>query len=62
MNIYRDEYLRVLRNTIDPEAEIDDDGNIVYVEQGVSGMPKVVIVQPDECREIIQEMYGGVGC
>ena len=43
----------MIKTYIDPEACIDSEGNVVYVDQSV------ITVTPNECKELLYTMMGG---
>ena len=60
-NMYVDEYLRLVQASIDPEASIDEDGNVVFVEQTIlEPLTEYKAVSPEECEKAIKEMYGSI--
>lgn len=61
MDTYTQEYLRIVQDTIDPEASVDRHGNVVFIEQEpLEPLTRVRTVTPEECRKIISDMYGSV--
>lgn len=59
MDQYVEEYLNLIRDTVDKEADIDRNGNVVYVQQDSPYMIRVVTTTPEDCRKFITDLYGG---
>lgn len=55
-NPYTEEYLRLIQDTVDPEAKIDTDGNVVYVD---IDMLEVCVVSPEKAQQILEDMMEG---
>lgn len=53
------EYLRIVRDTIDTEAFIDDYGRVCYTDMEDDGTPVLVTINPEEAHKILLEMCGG---
>lgn len=49
---YAKDYLQMIQKHIDPEATIDSDGNVVYVDQ------HIIVVPPEDCERIMNEIMG----
>lgn len=49
---YTKDYLEMIRKHVDPEACINTDGDVVYIDQ------HIITVPPDECKQIMNEMAG----
>ncbi len=52
MTNFTEDYLSMIKTHVDPEACIDSNGNVVYIDQ------HVITVPPEECKQIMNEMCG----
>lgn len=52
MTSFSQDYLKMIREHVDPEATIDERGNVVYIDQHVISVP------PKDCERIMNEMCG----
>lgn len=56
---YTEEYLRIIREEIDPMAQVDVHGNVVYIDHDEYGCPEIITVSPQRAYEYLMEMSGG---
>ena len=52
MSSYTEDYLKMIREHVDPEACINTEGDVVYIDQ------HVITVSPEDCKQIMHEMSG----
>jgi hypothetical protein len=53
---YTLEYLSLIQETIDPEARVDSDGNVVYVDDVDM---EIITVSPEACKKHLNSMMEG---